>query len=86
MKWVKTGKTVSDSGTVIFYELEGTEFWIESRKEHIPHANGIGTWDHTTYVVRKGPDAPELAVKNRLSDAKDFVEEFMGGAYHGNDQ
>ena len=85
MNWIKTGKTTGPDGTVIFYELEGTEFWIESRTKHIPHANRIGTWDHTTYVVRKGPDAPELAVKNRLRDAKEFVEQFMGGAYSGND-
>lgn len=53
--WKKVGKKASQQGTVITYESsECPEFRIESRKRQIPHANGIGTWDHTDYfLVRK---------------------------------
>lgn len=71
MKWKKTGKTVNADGTTITYS-NGTSTTIESRKRHIPHANGVGTWDHTTYVVLE--DGREVAQKNTLKDAKEFVE------------
>lgn len=72
-KWEKIKKTVNKKGTTIFYSRVGCPYSIESRKRHIPHANGIGAWEHTSYfVVRDGKDVTE---KRTLKDAKDFVEE-----------
>lgn len=72
MKWIKTGKTETAEGTTITYELDGnTGYSIESRKRHIPHANGLGTWDHTSYFVLK--DGQELIEKFSLRDAKEYA-------------
>ena len=38
-----------------------------------PHANGNGTWDHTTYHLFY--DAEKVKIFNRLADAKKYVEE-----------
>ena len=72
MKWVRLNKTVDIDGTTIEYGAPGTDLTIESRKRHIPHANGSGTWDHTTYfVIRSGEELKELY---SLSDAKEYAE------------
>lgn len=76
IKWKKTGKTVDAKGTTITYDGEGTPYFIESRTEHIPHANGIGTWDHTTYHLFN--DAEKVKTFSRLADAKEYVEERCG--------
>lgn len=72
VNWKKTGKTVNAEGTTITYRAEETRIVIESRLRHIPHANGIGTWDHTVYVVID-EDGYERKVLNRLADAKEFA-------------
>lgn len=72
MKWVKIGRKVGTEGTTVIYQAEGTRITIESRKRHIEHANGVGTWDHTSYWVRNdGVDIKELY---RLTDAKEYAE------------
>ena len=70
--WKKTGKTVNKEGTTIRYELPGTVLAIESRKRHIEHANGIGTWDHTTYFVIVDGEAIKECYS--LKDAKEYAE------------
>lgn len=70
--WKKTGKTVNEEGTTVRYELPGTVLAIESRKRHIPHANGIGTWDHTTYFVIVDGEAIKECYS--LKDAKEYAE------------
>jgi len=70
--WKRTGRRVSKEGTDTIYTAAGTSFTIESRKRHIPHANGVGTWDHTTYVVVR--DGEDVIEKQSLKDAKSFVE------------
>lgn len=72
IRWIKTGREVNAEGTTITYSGKGTDFAIESRKRHIPHANGIGTWDHTSYFVLK--NGHELIEKFSLKDAKEFAE------------
>lgn len=72
MKWIKAGKTMSEEGSTITYtcdEIPGIK--IESRKRHIPHANGEGTWDYTSYFVIKGEKVKE---KQSLADAKSLAE------------
>lgn len=73
IKWIKVGRTVNAEGTTTYYEGEGTGFHIESRKRHIEHANGVGTWDYTTYVVLK--QGIEVKALHRLKDAMAFAEE-----------
>lgn len=73
IKWTKYGKRVDAEGTTIFYKGNGTNLTIESRKRHIPHANGIGTWDHTSYWVLR--DGAEIAEKQSLGDAKQYAED-----------
>ncbi len=74
MKWNKTGKKVNAEGTTITYECDDLPgIKIESRKRHIPHANGVGTWDHTTYFVIG--DGVELKEKWSLKDAQRYAEE-----------
>jgi len=74
-KWVKVGKEIGPKGTTITYALSGTTYQIESRKRHIPHANGNGTWDHTTFFIFDKND--KLAEKMTLKDAKEFVEKLL---------
>lgn len=72
MKWEKTGKLIRQDATIISYE-NGGPYRIESRKVHIPHANGrSGTWDHTSYFVIIGEN--DLKEFMTLKDAKQFVE------------
>ena len=74
--WKKLGKTVSAEGTTVIYEAAGTGYRIESRKRHIPHANGIGTWDHTTYFVLL--NGKELREEYSLRRAKEWAEVHHG--------
>ena len=77
MKWIKAGKTVIvGKGTTTTYRLEGTPYTVESRKRPIPHANGVGTWDHTSYFVLK--DGAEVAEKFTLGRAKEYAEMLNG--------
>lgn len=73
--WAKTGRTVGPDGTTITYtDLRETGLTIESRKRHIPHANGSGTWDHTTYWVLR--DGEELAEHWTLAGAKVWADRY----------
>lgn len=74
IEWKRTGKIVNDEGTTITYS-SGTAFTIESRKCHIPHANGVGTWDHTTYHIMR--DGAEVGKQYSLSDAKYLAENMI---------
>lgn len=76
MKWEKMWKTVGAEGTTISYCAKNIPVTIQSRKRHIPHANGIGTWDHTSYfVVWQGSDVKEFM---SLRDAKEYAEMLEG--------
>ena len=69
--WQKSGKIIRHDGTYILYE-NGGPFQIESRRKQIPHANGSGTWEHTSYfVIRDGEDLKECFT---LKDAKEYVK------------
>lgn len=75
IRWIKAGKTVSAEGTTITYEAYGTPVTVESRKRHIPHANGNGTWDHTTYHVLKNGE--EVEQRYSLRSAKEYAERLL---------
>lgn len=73
--WAKTGRMVGPEGTTTIYtDLRETGLTIESRKRHIPHANGVGTWDHTTYWVLR--DGEEMAEHWTLSGAKAWADRY----------
>ena len=73
MNWKKTGREITAEGTTITYTAaEDQDIKIESRKRHIPHASGSGTWDHTTYMVIV--DGEEVKERYSLADAKQFAE------------
>lgn len=73
--WAKTERTVGPEGTTVTYtDLRETGLTIESRKRHIPHANGSGTWDHTTYWVLR--DREELAEHWTLAGAKVWADRY----------
>ena len=76
-EWIRVGKSENSEGTTITYQAKG-EPWlrIQSHKRHIPHANGIGTWDHTSYwVVSAGVSERECY---SLKDAKNYCEQVYG--------
>lgn len=79
MNWKRYSRSVTNEGTTVIYEQFASDLpvHIESRKRHIPHANGQGTWDHTSYfVVCGGKDIKEL---HSLKDAKEWAEKYMEG-------
>lgn len=43
MRWERRSKTINQDGTTIVYGCYRANLTIESRKRHIPHANGVGT-------------------------------------------
>lgn len=71
--WKRTGRIVSKEGTTTIYHAAGKGIEIESWKRHIPHANGVGTWDHTTYWVKL--DGKDVIEKHSLADAKEYAEQ-----------
>lgn len=57
--WIKCSTTIKGNGSkVIRYESFRNKNAIESRKEAIPHSNGIGVWYHTSYFLIR-PDGTE---------------------------
>ena len=79
MNWKRYGRSVTSEGTTTFYEQFASDMpvRIESRKRPIPHANGVGTWDYTSYfVVLGGEDVKEL---HSLRDAKEYAERLING-------
>ena len=75
MRWERRSKTVNTEGTTIVYACHRENLTIESRKRHIPHANGQGTWDHTSYFVLAGGDV--LTEKQTLKAAQRWAEDWM---------
>ena len=75
MIWRTIGKNVNREGTTITYWSGGVNVLVQSRKRHIPHANGEGTWDHTSYFVLK--DGEDVAEYWRLSEAKKHAEQLI---------
>ncbi len=73
MKWEKVEEMINREGKTITYKCGDPDVWVESRRRHIPHANGVGTWDHTTYaVLYKGKMVADL---QRMSLAKSYAEQ-----------
>lgn len=73
MNWTKTDRHVTADGTTIIYKAEGTGYTVESRKRHIKHANGSGTWDHTSYFVLL--NGQEIKERYTLRAAMAYAEE-----------
>lgn len=74
IKWTKVCTVLNADGRTTEYRGIGTPYTIESRLRHIPHANRVGTWDHTTYFVLK--DGKEIKELYSLRDAKEYAENY----------
>ena len=79
MIWERIGTNINSEGTTITYAVkgQGKRVLVQSRRRHIPHANREGTWDQTFYYVLK--DGEEVKQTWRLSEAKAYAEELIGG-------
>lgn len=77
MNWTKYSRSVTRDGTTVVYEQHSSDIpvYIESRKRHIPHANGTGTWDYTSYFVVHGNE--DIKEFHRLRDAKEYAENYI---------
>ena len=75
LKWKKVGRTIhTDGSSEIRYQ--GGEYFVESRKRAIPHANGNGYWMHTSYFLIR-PDGTEKEYWS-LREAKAAAEALNG--------
>ena len=72
MNWTRGGRTVTANGSTTIYVVPNTGWSIESRKRHHPHANGIGTWDYTSFHVLY--DGKEVSQEHSLARAKEWAE------------
>ena len=86
MDWKKISKKESDLGTDIRYQAvldgETLPLYVDSRKRHIPRANGKpGTWDHTSYHVILEDE--KVREKAALSDAKEYAEKLWEARPNG---
>ncbi len=70
--WSKVATTIRVGRKVIRYKQAGNQNAIESRREPIPHANGIGFWYHTSYFLIR-PDGTEFEF-NTMTTAKKAAE------------
>lgn len=72
--WVRSSRVVNKEGTTVTYFGLNTKVLIQSRKRHIPHTNGVGTWDNTTFwVIDHGR---EVQIFYTLKEAKEFAETY----------
>ena len=72
-QWIKAARTIRGTGEkTIRYESLSNPNFIESRKEAVPHANGIGFWFRTSYFVIR-PDGTEKEYYS-LRAAKEAAE------------
>lgn len=68
--WKQTGKKIKATGEkTITYEKRGNPNQIQSRKERIQHANGVGYWFHTSYWLIR-PDGSEKEYWKRIEAEK----------------
>lgn len=75
IKWIKIDRNVNADGEVtITYRGEGTPLLLQSRKRNIPHANGVGCWQATTYVVMR--DGEDLIEKHTRRDAEVWAHQY----------
>lgn len=76
LRWDKAGVQLGQypGEKTITYRAEGCACQIESRKRAIKHANGIGVWYHTEYVVLYPDGASRVYI--RLRDAQADAESY----------
>lgn len=76
IQWEKTGRQVGPAGRTVRYRAkENPRFEIESRKRPVPHANGVGSWDYTSYWVMV--DGQDVKERHSLREAKEWAEAAM---------
>lgn len=81
--WRKVGKEPHPDGPRTIYQAQENPAWVIASWRHpIPHANGVGSWDHTTYLVYYGSSLVHRE-ETTLINAKRWVEAHKGGAQDG---
>lgn len=72
--WIskRTNLKKTEEGIVAIYWIPKTVVEIHSRRNHIPHANGVGFWTNNTFHVMV--DGEELKAFHTLKDAKEYAE------------
>ena len=77
--WRKVGKAPHQDGPRIVYQAQENSLWeIASWKHSIPHANGVGSWDHTTFLIYYSGVLVHRE-ETTLINAKRWVEAHKGG-------
>lgn len=76
IRWTKQSKTVSEDGTLIVYDGEGTDLVIVSYKKRIEHASRDGYWYHTTFFLHDVITDWEKEFWT-MKDAKEFAEQMI---------
>ena len=82
-EWKKIKTVLYDNGERdITYAAEGMHVWVQSRRRHIPHANGSGYWDSTSYVLIDPETGEKIGKKTyyRLRDAQEEAERIATAA------
>lgn len=74
MTWTKIDRSAGLNGeSTITYRGSDPRFIVQSRKRAIPHANGVGSWLHTTYhLIVNGREYAKTFYS--LADAKEAAE------------
>lgn len=74
MTWIKISVTLKANGekVITYVSRENPRLRIESRKEQMPHANGVGFWWFTSYSVLL--DGKTVKTRHTLKEAKAFAE------------
>lgn len=74
MNWTKASVTIKANGekTITYICMDNTRLRVESRKEQMPHADGVGFWWFTSYVVIL--DGKSVKAKHTLKEAMAFAE------------
>lgn len=81
--WRKVGKELRPGGPRIIYLAQENPAWtIVSWRHSIPHANGVGSWVHTTYLVYYY-DNLVYREETTLISAKRWVEAHKGDVQDG---
>lgn len=84
--WWRAGRKTGPEGTRVINEAQEDPQWaIASWRHPIPHANGVGSWEHTTYLVYYG-SALVHREETTLINAKRWVEAHRGGGAHDGTQ
>ena len=78
--WRKLGKELHPDGPRTIYQAQENPAWVIASWRHpIPHANGVGSWDHITFLIYYSGTLVHRE-ETTLINAKLWVEAHKGSA------